>query len=45
MKKVFIGLTIVASLAVGFVAGQQTTIHNAASGEETFHVAGFGRGA
>ncbi|ARW38425.1 MULTISPECIES: lysogeny pheromone AimP family peptide [Bacillus] len=44
MKKVFIGLTIVASLAVGFVAGQQTTIHSA-SGEGTFHVAGFGRGA
>ncbi|WP_406588974.1 lysogeny pheromone AimP family peptide [Bacillus atrophaeus] len=41
MKKVFIGLTIVASLAVGFVAGQQTV--DTASGEVT--VASASRGA
>ncbi|MDY7216860.1 MULTISPECIES: lysogeny pheromone AimP family peptide [Bacillus subtilis group] len=44
MRKVFIGLTILAALAIGFVAGQQSGIHSA-SGNETFHVAGFGRGA
>ncbi|MCY7916169.1 lysogeny pheromone AimP family peptide [Bacillus vallismortis] len=42
MKKVFIGLTIVAALAIGFVAGQHNQTNNASG---NVSVASASRGA